>query len=233
MDNDRRKSRLLISQVDIIHRRLQYVGLFTCVIVLGVAVGLGVLQLGHRVQLQRLHTVTLKVIPANRGEILNRNLQPLVQNVVVGDISIDPTAMGQSETPDALINEINGYIASDDAAKDGTQTAQLDVPRLIARLTTIRNSSPKSAITHYMLVHTAVPYGDIMKIIDKQKSDHNAHKLHPTFTDDFACVNIAEHTVRAYPNKKILPSRYLALLESQRPGFTKDWRVSSSNSISN
>lgn len=124
-------------------------------------------------------------LPAQRGEIVDRNGAPLAINIEVGQISADPTQVSDpTATGEALAsclpNVDAGAIATDILSMKGKLNASGKPVRAVSLAT--------------------VPFANLKALEDEMREERAAHLKNPATPDQLAGIYIDTHWVRSYPN---------------------------------
>lgn len=131
----------------------------------------------------RQHTI---VLPADRGEIFDRNGNPLAVDIAVGDIIADPTEIADcANTASALAQCIP-------TADAGTLSSMIQAAQA--------ERTPAGKPLRYLVLAKSVPYAAIRNLEQQMRADQHAHLINPANPDALTGITVLTHSVRSYPN---------------------------------
>lgn len=192
-------------QVEVIRTRLRVICFLLVAGYLALAGRLAYLQivkhsyfLGLAYQI-RQHTI---VLPAERGEILDRKGNPLAVDLTVGDIIADPTEITEPDDTASVLAQCVPN-ADSNALSAAIKAAQNE-----------RTSAGKPL--RYLVLTKSVPYAAIRDLEQQMRDQRSAHLKDPAIPDTLTGITIATHSVRSYPNGD-LAAQVLGFV-SKRPG---------------
>jgi cell division protein FtsI/penicillin-binding protein 2 len=145
------------------------------------------------------------LLPAQRGNILDRNGVPLAVNVDVGDIVADPTAIDDpSATGRALADVVSG----------------LDAGQVQQAITAAQHKrTPKGVPVRFLILAKSLPYVEVEAFQAKMRDEQKAHFTNAKTTVDLGGLTVHLRQTRQYPNGD-LAAQVLGFVNQGKAGDT-------------